>query len=149
MFHLYCDKERFTNFKIWKGLRIGRTEMTTNRKFIWSHLLSWWITSLQLFLSSLCQQNHVCQIYLGEMFSLFVNCGLLSHTLKFGHWLVRWVRDWRGTKKKKGKAFNQLKPMCNSLAWNLEAASHDKFPLHNNGLQLLWIKFLSYRSSYR
>ena len=116
--------------------------MTTNRKFIWSHLLSWWIKSLQLFLSSCV----VCQIYLGEMFSLFVNCGLLSHT--FEVWsLVGSVSPWLArTQKKKKKAFNHLRPTCNSLAWNLEAASHDKFPLHNNGLQLLWIKFLPYRS---
>ena len=61
--------------------------------------------------------------------------------LKFGHWLIRGVREWRGTKdknknKKWHRAFNRLKPMCNSMAWNLEAASHDEFPLHN-GLQLL------------
>ena len=97
----------------------------------------------------LCRQNHDCQIYLGEMFSLFVNCGLLSHT--FEVWsLVGSVSPWLARnpkkKKKKKKAFNHLKPTCNSLAWNLEAASHDKFPLHNNGLQLLWIKYLPYLS---
>ena len=119
--------------------------MTTNWKFIWSHLLSWWITSLQLFLSFCVGRIMFVKFILVKCFHFLSTVDFCHILLKFGHWLVGWVSPWLARNRKK-KAFNQLKPMCNSLAWNLEAASHDKFPLHNNGLQLLWIKFLPYRS---
>ena len=121
--------------------------MTTNWKFIWSHLLSWWITSLQLFLSSSVGRITFVKFTWWNVFTFYQ---LWTSVTYFWSLVIRWLGEpvigEEPKKKKKKKAFNHLKPTCNSLAWNLEAASHDKFPLHNNGLQLLWIKFLPYCS---
>ena len=47
------------------------------------------------------------------------------------HWLVSWVgRNQKNKIKKWHRPFNQLKPTCNSLGWNLETARHGKLSLH-------------------
>ena len=131
--------------------------MTTNRKFIWSHLLSWWITCLPLFLFSYVGRIMFVKFTLVKCFQLLSIVDFCRILLKFDNTTCLFLiflgnlfkssvsgEEQKKIKIKWHRAFNQLKPTWNWLGWNLETARHNKYSSTLNPSDLFAYQIIYY-----